>query len=73
METRKAHERRTQEGFFDLDCQGRGIDIGVGRLDTTDGADALTSTVDTWDKDDGDATFMLGVPDGTYDFVYSSP
>jgi hypothetical protein len=40
-ETRKAHGRRLKEGFYERFCQGRGIDIGVGRVDTFDGEDAL--------------------------------
>ena len=70
-ETSKAKPRRSREGFFDLYCRGRGIDIGVGRIDSV-GADPLLPDIDTWDKDNGDATFMIGVQDETYDFVYSS-
>lgn len=72
METRKAHDRRVREGFFDKYCHGRGIDIGVGRLEACDGADPLLPDIDCWDKDNGDATFMASVADETYDFVYSS-
>jgi len=71
-ETAKARSRREREDFFQLYCQGKGIDIGVGRIDSITGADAILPTVDGWDKDDGDATFMSGVVDETYDFVYSS-
>ena len=72
-ETRKAHARRLREGFYDAYCQGHGIDIGVGRVDTVDGEDALpVPGVQGWDKDDGDATFMEAVPDEAYDFVYTS-
>lgn len=71
METSKARERREREGFFDLYCQGQGIDIGVGRIDSF-GADPLLPNIDTWDKDNGDATFMIGVENHTYDFVYAS-
>lgn len=70
-ETRKARQRREREGFFQAFIRGRGIDIGVGRIDS-DGADPITPDVDTWDKDNGDATFMFGVPDQSYDFVYTS-
>lgn len=72
-ETRKAHTRRLREGFYEAYCRGLGIDIGVGRIDTYDGEDALlVEDIHTWDKDNGDATFMLGVEDETYDFVYAS-
>ncbi|MBS1703280.1 MAG: methyltransferase domain-containing protein [Armatimonadetes bacterium] len=70
-ETSKARARRLQSGFFENYCQGRGIDIGVGRIDSP-AADPVLPDVDTWDQDDGDATFMKGVPDETYDFVYTS-
>ncbi|MDX2065850.1 MAG: class I SAM-dependent methyltransferase [Fimbriimonadaceae bacterium] len=72
-ETRKAHPRRQREGFYAAYCQGQGIDIGVGRIDTFDGEDALpVPGIHTWDKDNGDATFMHGVANESYDFVYTS-
>lgn len=72
-ETKKAHERRLREGFYGAYCKGQGIDIGVGRIDTFDGEDALpVEGIHTWDKDNGDATFMAAVPNATYDFVYAS-
>lgn len=72
-ETRKAHARRKHEKFYAAYCQGQGIDIGVGRIDTVDGEDALPiEGIHTWDKDNGDATLMEGVTDGFYDFVYAS-
>lgn len=72
-ETRKAHDRRVRDGFYEAFCQGQGIDIGVGRIDTFDGEDALPiDGIHTWDKDNGDATFMDGVTDAFYDFVYAS-
>lgn len=71
-ETKKAYDRRVKEGFFDKYVKGKVIDIGVGRIDTHDGADPLTPDCDTWDKDNGDATYMKGVEDETYDTVYTS-
>lgn len=71
-ETSKAYERRLKEGWFDKYVKGKVIDIGVGRIDTHDGADPLIKDCDTWDKDNGDAHFMEGVPDETYDTVYCS-
>jgi len=71
-ETSKSRPRRESEGFFDKYVQGKVIDIGVGRFETWDGADALTDTCDTWDKDNGDAHYMKGVEDETYDLVYNS-
>jgi predicted SAM-dependent methyltransferase len=71
-ETSKAHDRRVAEKFFDKYVKEPIIDIGVGRIDTYDGADPLTPTCDTWDKDNGDAHFMKGVADETYQTVYNS-
>lgn len=72
-ETKRSHERRTREGFFDKYIMGHGIDIGVGRLDTMDGADPLTySNCIHHDKDDCDAQFMEIYSDGQFDYVYGS-
>jgi SAM-dependent methyltransferase len=71
-ETRKAHERRVKEGFFDKYVKEPIIDIGVGRIDTYDGADPLTPTCDTWDKDNGNAEMMQGVKSESYNTVYTS-
>ncbi len=64
-ETSKARPRRERDGFFEAYCQGQGIDIGWG-------GDLLASNCMAWDFEDGDAEEMAGVPDGAYDFVYSS-
>jgi SAM-dependent methyltransferase len=71
-ETSKAYQRRINEGFFDKYIHGKVIDIGVGRIDTHDGADPLTPDCDTWDKDNGNAELMEGVADESYDVVYNS-
>ena len=71
-ETKKAFPRRVKEGFFENYCQGEGIDIGVGRIGSSDGEDPLLPHIRRWDKDDGDATYMHGVSDQYYNFVYSS-
>lgn len=65
-ETNKAKNRRLDEGFFDY-CQGNGIDIGCSDS-------PILSNVDKWDFcfGNGDATFMEGINDEEYDFVYSS-
>ena len=44
---------------------GKGIDIGWE-------GDRVTKNCHTWGLEDGDGTFMNGVKDETYDFVYSS-
>jgi SAM-dependent methyltransferase len=64
-ETLKSQERRIRERFFGKYCQGHGIDIGCGD-------DPLTPSVDRWDVDNGDATYVAGIEPNTYDFVYTS-
>ncbi len=64
-ETSKARARREREGFFHKYCQGNGIDIGAG-------IDPITSNVMVWDIYNGDATYMQGLPDSVFDYVYSS-
>ena len=72
-ETSKAKARRLKEGFFEKYVNDRKvIDIGVGRIDTFDGADPLTEWCDTWDKDNGNAELMESVANATYDTVYNS-
>jgi len=71
-ETRKAYKRRLEEGFFKDFVKEPIIDIGVGRIDTYDGADPLTPDCDTWDKDNGNAELMEGVKDNSYKTVYTS-
>lgn len=65
-ETAKAKSRRLEDGFFRY-CIGDGIDIGCGN-------DPLLKSIDKWDISlgSGDATFMHGVEDEEYDFVYSA-
>ncbi|MBU1740254.1 MAG: winged helix-turn-helix domain-containing protein, partial [Proteobacteria bacterium] len=63
-ETRKARPRRVREGFFEKFCSGQGIDIGFG-------GDLLADNCRGWDVEDGDAQLLRGVPDASYDFVYS--
>ena len=65
LETSGAKNRRVKEEFFENYCQGRGIDIGYG-------GDLLSDNCIGWDKEDGDAHFLTGVPDLQFDFVYSS-
>jgi hypothetical protein len=64
-ETFKARPRRAREGFFAAYCRGRGIDIGYG-------GDLLCENCIGWDVEYGDAQTMDGVPDESFDFVYSS-
>jgi SAM-dependent methyltransferase len=53
---------------------GRGVDIG-GKPDPLNLYRPLFDRMGelrTWDLEDGDAQFMVGVPDGHFDFVHSS-
>ena len=64
-ETFKARSRRERERFFEKYCQGAGLDIGFG-------GDLLTKNCKGWDFEHGDAQSLAGVPDESFDFVYSS-
>jgi SAM-dependent methyltransferase len=65
LETFKARARRQRQGFFQMFCQGRGLDIGWG-------GDLLASNCIGWDLEDGDSEKLKGVEDASFDFVYSS-
>lgn len=69
-ETSKAQPRRIIEGFFEKYCHPdwHGIDIGSG----PDPLFVDNPHWKLWDRQDGDATYMEGVPDNTYDAVYAS-
>lgn len=74
-EQSKSAKRRFNHGKFHSQYfVGHGIDIGAGK-------DSLASylkvfsrltKVDSWDTHNGDAQYMRGVKDNTYDFVHSS-
>ena len=64
-ETYKARGRRLREGFFEKYCQGRGLDIGYA-------GDSIVKTVKGWDFEHGDAQYLNGLEDESFDFVYSS-
>ncbi len=64
-ETKKCHDRRVREGFFEKYCQGEGIDIGYG-------ADLIVPGCSGWDLRNGDAQYLNGVEDESFDFAYSS-
>lgn len=67
METRKSHNRRASEGWFDRWVKSPVIDIGCG-------ADPIVPECDRWDLQlgHGDATLMNGVGPEVYNTVYSS-
>ena len=64
-ETAKAHARRRRDGFFEKYCVGHGLDIGYG-------GDLLSDNCFGWDVEHGDAQFLEGIEDASFDFVYSS-
>ena len=64
-ETTKAKKRRIKEGFFSSYCKGKGLDIGYG-------GDLLSKNCKGWDFEDGDAQYLKGLKNLTFDFVYSS-
>ena len=64
-ETKKSHERRLREGFFEKYCQGEGLDIGYG-------SDLIVPGCSGWDFRNGDAQYLADIDDESFDFVYSS-
>ncbi len=74
-EQSKAAKRRYDDGAFQQRFfVGRGIDIG-GKPDPLAqyaSIFARMQSVRTWDREDGDAQLLLGVPDKSFDFVHSS-
>ena len=64
-ETTKAYSRREREGFFKNYCKGEGLDIGFG-------SDLITKDAKGYDFEHGNAQYLKGVKDNSYDFVYSS-
>jgi SAM-dependent methyltransferase len=74
-EQSKASRRRYFDGAFHARYfVGSGIDIGGGpdTLGQYCGIFPLMLSVRNWDIPDGDAQYMKGVEDDTYDFVHSS-
>lgn len=69
-----AIRRMSDPNFMRRYFTGSGIDIG-GRLDPLSHYAEffpLMTAIRAWDLADGDAQFMNGVADGSFDFVYSS-
>lgn len=72
-ETSKAKPRLIANGFYAQHIEGKKvIDVGVGRLDTHDGADPICEWAEMHDKDICDATTMEAYADETFDTVYAS-
>jgi len=68
QETSKSRSLRAARGDFAKYLHGGGIDIGAG----DDPLVVDNGTVRAWDVPDGDAQVLAGVPDSSFDFVYSS-
>jgi SAM-dependent methyltransferase len=64
-ETSKARARRAAEGYFERFLVGHGIDIGCGD-------DPVTPDCLCWDREQGDAQELAGLPAECFDWVYSS-
>ncbi len=75
MEQSKAAKRRYYDGaFHNRYFVGRGLDVG-GKPDPLAqyvGIFPRMVEVRTWDIDDGDAQYLQGVPDKSFDFVHAS-
>ncbi len=67
-ETSKSHEWRIKNGHFEKYLHGSILDIGCG----DDPLRPPNGTVRGWDKSDGDAMNLAGVPDNHFDAVFSS-
>lgn len=75
QETSKALIRRMHDiRFVNTYFRGNGIDIGCGNdpISKFGQQFPLMTGLKTWDIPDGDAQYMEGVEDNTYDFVNSS-
>ena len=70
-ETAKNFEIRRQNGDFKNYLHGQGIDIGGGP-DCLKLQDDVEGNVRLYDFKDGDAQYLHGIKDETFDFVYSS-
>lgn len=72
-ETRKTKARWIRDGLYETYISGKtGVDIGVGRFDTSDGEDTINRDFFQHDKDDCDATTLEIFADNSQDVVWSS-
>lgn len=74
-ECSKSMSRRLNDSnFIRKYFVGKGVDVG-GKPDPLvlyKELFPLMESVRTWDREDGDAEFMEGVADGTFDFLFAS-
>lgn len=64
-ETNKSRNRRIREHFFEKYCTGKGLDI-------CNGGDLITDNVCSWEIENGDAQYLTGVKNESFDYVYCS-
>ncbi|NCS88864.1 MAG: hypothetical protein AUK34_13810 [Ignavibacteria bacterium CG2_30_36_16] len=64
-ESTKARKRREKEKYFKLYCNGKGLDIGFG-------GDLILPDAQGWDFEHGDAQYLIGLEDESFDYIYSS-
>ncbi len=64
-ESSKAYNRRAGENFFEKFCSGKGLDIGFG-------GDLIKPDAQGFDFEHGDAHFLEGIENESFDYVYSS-
>lgn len=67
-ETTKAYKLASRQKLYGKYLNGRVLDVGCGQ----DKLICEGLTVDGWDVDQGDAQLLYGVPEGSYDCLYSS-
>ena len=67
-ETAKGISLRKELGHFDKYLNGKGLDIGAG----FDPLIVENGTIEIWDLPQGDAQYLKGAEDNSYDFIYSS-
>jgi ubiquinone/menaquinone biosynthesis C-methylase UbiE len=74
-ECSKALMRRlSNPNFMRLYFRGKGLDIGSGSDSLSQYTELfpLVERIDSWDKENGDAQYLNGIENNTYDFVHSS-
>jgi SAM-dependent methyltransferase len=75
FEQSKAAKRRYTNGnFHTMYFRGNGIDVGAGQDSLGRLKMQFPGIIDVraWDMPDGDAQYLVTIPDNTYDFLHSS-
>jgi SAM-dependent methyltransferase len=73
-QTKAAQRRRSTYAFRDRYFVGYGIDVGAGEDGLSKSIQMFPNIrgVREWDMKDGDAQYLEGIPDNTFDFLHSS-